>query len=200
MNTLLTRYHALPSRQRTAVLIVIGLILYLILANVIGSGKNVNNDTIALTSDKPLSELVRIEEMTATEKPIFLSLYGFTEANRQVGLRAQVEGMVETIEASEGSAVAAGDVIVKIEERDRAARVAQAKALLTQREVEYEAARKLRKTGAESKVRLVKTKARPGSRPGRIESRRSGLSKYQDLCTLCRHGGRNQRRSGGVSR
>jgi len=151
----LERYHTLPSRQKIAVIIVAVLVVYLILANLIGGRGEANTNAIALTSDKPLESLVRTEEMAATKKPVFLTLYGFTEGNRQVGLRAQVEGMVEAIETSEGSKVAAGDVIVTIEERDRAARVAQAKALLNQREVQYEAARKLRKTGAESKLSLI---------------------------------------------
>ena len=69
-------------------------------------------------------------------------LHGHTEANRAVTVRAEVDGRVEQIGAARGARVAEGDLIVRLSARDRAARLAQAKALVEQRRIQYDGARR----------------------------------------------------------
>lgn len=151
--------HKRKSAEKAAILITLAIVVYLVLANLIMPASKPDDSKIALTSDKPLAALLKTETMQASKRQMHLVLYGSTEANRVVKLKAQTESAVEEVVVREGSAVKAGDVILRLEQRDRAARLAQAKALLEQRRVESEAAQKLFKTGAQSEVRVKQSLA-----------------------------------------
>jgi len=72
-------------------------------------------------------------------------LQGRTNASRSVDLRAEVSGRVEKILVDRGQPVKQGQEILLIAVNDRAARLAQAKASLTQRDMQAEGARQLAK-------------------------------------------------------
>ena len=82
-------------------------------------------------------------------------VHGRTQANRQVQLRAEVPGTVETIGAARGSTVRGGAVVVALDLRDRAARVAQAQASLQQAQMEADAARQLATQGLQAQSQLA---------------------------------------------
>jgi multidrug efflux system membrane fusion protein len=67
-----------------------------------------------------------------------------TEPDRTIELKAETEGVVVAIGAERGALVTAGQHIVDLDMRDRRARLDEAEALLRQRQVEYEAAERLR--------------------------------------------------------
>ena len=64
-----------------------------------------------------------------------------------VDVKAEVMGRVAEVVAIEGSFVKAGAVLAKLDLRDRLERLAEAKAVLAQREIEYDAAKRLRAKG-----------------------------------------------------
>jgi len=66
-----------------------------------------------------------------------------TEPNRTVELRAETDGRVVTLGAERGSIVAAGDLIIGLDLRDRQARLEQARAVIAYAELQFEGARKL---------------------------------------------------------
>jgi multidrug efflux system membrane fusion protein len=84
-----------------------------------------------------------------------VKLYGQTEALHDVHLQAQTAGEVTEIVAAEGSFLNKGDVILRIDPRERAHELEQAKAQMRQREIEYEAARKLKRSGYQSEINLA---------------------------------------------
>jgi membrane fusion protein, multidrug efflux system len=145
--------------QKTAALIVAGLLVYLVGANIFSSDEAQDEPAVAASSEKDLSQLVKVEAMQAQPHPLHITLNGATEANRQVRLKAQVEGQVQDILKTEGADVKEGDVIMRVDVRDRKAQLAQSEALLEQRRVEYAAAQKLNKEGFYSDVRLAQSKA-----------------------------------------
>jgi membrane fusion protein, multidrug efflux system len=86
-------------------------------------------------------------------------LQGRTTASRSVDLRSEVSGRVERILIDRGQPVKQGQEILLIAVNDRAARLAQAKASLTQREMQAEAARQLAKQSFQSQVKLAEAEA-----------------------------------------
>ncbi|TVQ33009.1 MAG: efflux RND transporter periplasmic adaptor subunit [Geminicoccaceae bacterium] len=100
--------------------------------------------------------LARVRVMTSTAAPVSreLVLHGRTEPNRAVTLRAETHGRVVELLAAKGERVEAGQPILRLDAREREAMVAQASALLRQRQLEYEAARRLGDRGfqAENQV------------------------------------------------
>lgn len=82
-----------------------------------------------------------------------------TEPDRAIELKAETEGRVVSIGAERGSAVTAGQTLVELDMRDRKARLAEAEALVRQRELEYEAAQRLRGQGFNSEAELAAAEA-----------------------------------------
>jgi len=106
---------------------------------------------------KPLR--VRVHHSVAETQVKSLMLTGQTEPSRQATLKAETAGQIIAIEAVEGGPVREGDIIAKLAMDDREARLEEAKALLNQRRIEYEAARKLTSKGFQTQIRLAESKA-----------------------------------------
>ena len=70
-------------------------------------------------------------------------LHGRTEPARAVTMRAELDGRVVAVGVERGARVAAGDEVARLDPRDLEARRREARALIRQREMEFEAARKL---------------------------------------------------------
>ena len=82
-------------------------------------------------------------------------LNGRTEPARAVTIRAEVEGRIVGLPARHGASVAAGDVIARIDSRDRQARLSEAAALLKQRELEYTGSKRLSQQNLQSEIHLA---------------------------------------------
>lgn len=66
-----------------------------------------------------------------------------TEPNRSVELKAETEGRVIALGAERGSVVQAGERVVGLDMRDRAAKLEEARAVIDYAELQFESARKL---------------------------------------------------------
>jgi len=84
---------------------------------------------------------------------------GRTQASRHVELKAEIPGLVTEMTAEKGDNVTEGQVITRLEERDRQARVNEAEERLAQRQIEYNASKELEVKGFNSKVRLAQAGA-----------------------------------------
>lgn len=91
---------------------------------------------------------VRTQEAEPISKRVVAQ--GQSEPNRTVTVRAETMGQVAEILADEGSIVKTGDVIARLEENDRQAHIARAKARVREQESAYEAAEALGKKGYQS--------------------------------------------------
>ncbi|TKB45340.1 efflux RND transporter periplasmic adaptor subunit [Thalassotalea mangrovi] len=89
--------------------------------------------------------LPQVKVETFQSKPITntIQLYGRTEPDRIVTLRAQVKGAIIHVFAERGSFVNKGDVIAKIALNDLPAKLEHYQTLLKQRRIEYYGAKKL---------------------------------------------------------
>ncbi|RMD49324.1 MAG: efflux RND transporter periplasmic adaptor subunit [Alphaproteobacteria bacterium] len=109
----------------------------------------------------------------AREIPDGVVLRGRTEADRRVDVRSETSGRVVSEPQAKGSPVKAGDVLCRIDEGTRPARVAEARARLAQAEDELEAAEKLASGGFASERRLINARAQ-------LESARAALAAAED--------------------
>ena len=115
---------------------------------------NAAEDTDTVVADSAPKNAVRVRTQAAEEVMRTIVVNGKTAPARVVSLAAETDGRVEYIGAERGASLARGDIIVRLDERDRSARLAQAEALLRQREVEYAARERLKSESYVSEAQL----------------------------------------------
>ncbi len=101
-----------------------------------------------------LIQKVRVSVPEAKRISQQVVLNGRMESARVVTLRAEVEGRVIAL-AARGAVVRKGDLILELDKRDRRARLAEAHALLKQRELEYAGIKKLKTQNLQSETNLA---------------------------------------------
>lgn len=110
-------------------------------------------------SDSRSTSRVRVRTQLAEEVTRTIVVNGKTAPARVVELSAETDGRVASIGAKRGANVSEGTVIVSLDERDRSARLAEARAVVKQREVEYEARAKLKTESYVSEAQLQEAMA-----------------------------------------
>jgi multidrug efflux system membrane fusion protein len=84
---------------------------------------------------------------------------GRTEALRRVVIKSEIKGKISALKAREGQRVSKGDLLARIEIKDRAAKLAEAKALVRQRQIEFDASAQLRKKGFRAETQYAAAEA-----------------------------------------
>ena len=82
-----------------------------------------------------------------------------TEPNREVEIRAETDGRIVGLGAQRGQAIGANALIANLDLRDRSARLEQARALIAQRELQYQAALRLEGQKLISDVQIAEARA-----------------------------------------
>lgn len=104
-------------------------------------------------------ELFAVQTRLSTASPVerVLTVQATAEAERILALRAEASGAVAELPVQRGARVSEGDVIVRLSEEDRRARLDQANAQLAQAQQDYDAASRLAERGyaSESRVRTA---------------------------------------------
>ena len=120
------------------------------------------DDTIAedtATEVTAAKNAVRVRTQSAEEVMRMIVVNGKTAPARIVRLAAETDGRIVHVGADRGASLERGDVIVRLDERDRAARLSQAQATVKQREVEYEARERLKSESYVSEAQLQESLA-----------------------------------------
>ena len=102
---------------------------------------------------------VRTRLSTAEPMAREVVLNGRTEVNRTVRVAAETAARVVELPRLKGERVEAGDLIARLDQRDREASLADARATLAQRELDYEAARRLGERGFQAETRVAEARA-----------------------------------------
>ena len=129
-------------------------------------------DSVVATSPAPRSK-VRVRTQSAEEVVRTIVVNGETAPARIVQISAETDGRVTSIGAERGSNVERGGLLVRLDERDRKARLAQAEATVKQREVEYQGRLKLQSESYVSEAQLQEAVAQLEA--ARAELRRAEL-------------------------
>jgi len=110
-------------------------------------------------SGSDIQKLLKVEALDAKPYTRRISLNGSTKANRMVELKPEVEGKVMELPVKKGSNVQAGQVIVRLDDRDRKEKLAEAKATLAARTIEFQAAEELMAKGYRPRISVAQSKA-----------------------------------------
>jgi len=124
-------------------------------------------DKNATTSESPVAAdvaghartSVRVRNQTAEKVTRTITINGKTAPARRVELNAETDGRVVSIGKERGERLDRGEVIVRLDERDRNARLAQAIATVKQRDLEYVAREKLEGQSYVSEAQLQEAAA-----------------------------------------
>jgi multidrug efflux system membrane fusion protein len=115
------------------------------------------NEAPAEQTAKPVSVAVRTSRAEKVWREVELN--GRTAPDRAVTLRAQTAGRIRSVEAERGSRVAEGDVLARIALDDRSASRNEARAVVEQRRLQYEAVRKMSEKGYQTRTDLAQAKS-----------------------------------------
>ncbi len=96
---------------------------------------------------------VRVIKSVAKNHNAMIIINGRTEANMNVEINAETDGRIFAVNMAAGQIVRKGDIIAKITINGRRALLNQAENITEQRELEYEAAKKLALKGFQSKIK-----------------------------------------------
>lgn len=132
-----------------------------ILSGQIGDGKRqagAQKPPVELAKEERVP-MVRVRRQTAEPHQSEVVLRGRTEALRMVDVKSETQGRVVKLGVNRGDVVKAGQVLVKLAVESRPADLREAKALLEQRRIEFEAARRLSKKGFRAETQLAGSKA-----------------------------------------
>lgn len=144
--------HSGETKSPYTIAIVISVVLILWLAS--GFIFKTSSDEEQGVEELPLPQ-VKVE--TFQSQPIIntIQLYGRTEPDRIVTLRAQVKGAITEVFAERGSYVNKGDVIAKIALNDLPAKLEHYQTLLKQRRIDYYGTKKLFSGGFQGESALA---------------------------------------------
>ncbi|MFL5240102.1 MAG: efflux RND transporter periplasmic adaptor subunit [Rhizomicrobium sp.] len=141
-------WRRMNSGYRAAVVILILVVLW-IGSGVFGGRHQEQAASDAAATNKDISR-VQVAMLLASPRDATLTVRGRTQALHWVDTRAQVDGIVKAIHFEKGDRVKAGDVLCELMVNDRGAKLDQAKALVAERQKEWDAADNLLKQGAMS--------------------------------------------------
>lgn len=102
---------------------------------------------------------VRVRNQVAEEVTRVVKVNGSTAPARRVDINAETDGRVVEIGVDRGERVSRGGIIVRLDARDREARLTQARAVLKQREVEFAARDRLKAQSYVSEAQLQEAAA-----------------------------------------
>ncbi len=150
--------------------VLLSLALLLVVAAWIGSGLLRSGESVPTASDaSPATTIidalpaqppaVQVRTLAASSVPQMLDLMGVTAPKRAVQVPAQTAGAVISLDAAKGEIARAGALLARIDGADRNARLRQARAVLKQRQAEYQAASKLSKKNLQSQTALTEVQA-----------------------------------------
>ena len=123
-----------------------------------GDGSGAPPAPVAASAPAPRMTVRAVESVARPVVPEIV-INGRTEAVRAVQLKAETGGRVEATPAVEGALVAPGDLIARLDLRDRQSRVDETRAAVAQRELEFEAARKLGAKQFQSETQVAQARA-----------------------------------------
>jgi multidrug efflux system membrane fusion protein len=120
------------------------------------------HESTAAGTREASAALTRVQVRTQRAQPVtrFVSVFGRTAPARVVEIKAETSGRIEALEAPRGQPVRKGAVMVRLDLRDRQARLEQAQAGVAQHQTAYEGQLELRAQGYVSDTQIAETLAR----------------------------------------
>lgn len=148
-------WRELKPNYRAALMFLILVVLW-IASGFIGGTSKSSDATTSVADDIPR---VRVALLTASDRDASLTIRGRTQALHSVDLKAEVDGVVQAIHFEKGDRVKAGQVLCELKVNDRTAKLAQARALVTQTAKQHAVDLDLAKDGFRSTTQVDQSAA-----------------------------------------
>lgn len=117
------------------------------------------SETPAASATGPVVPAVQVADLVAEVHERRLVLFGRTEAQRKVQVRAETGGQVVEKVAEKGQAVKTGDVLIRLGMEDRSARLREAEALVEQWQAKAKASASLARSGYAAALQSAEDRA-----------------------------------------
>jgi multidrug efflux system membrane fusion protein len=135
---------------------------------------------------KPAAEEVKVPARTvAVATPPRLAharairISGRTEADQRAALAVRSGGIIDQLPVKQGDRVKEGDLILRLADEEKAAAVEMAKAVLGQRQAEWEAAERLNKAGSTPKLQLELARSQLATAKSQLEAMVADLARNE---------------------
>jgi multidrug efflux system membrane fusion protein len=125
------------------------------------SGSPDTMDVVTVRAEPKEAELTRVRVATLEAQAFVeeIQASGETQSERTVEIRAETDGRVVELPVAEGRPVSEGALLLRLDRAERDAQLAEAKARVQQRSIQFEAARKLASSGFQSQTRRAEALA-----------------------------------------
>ncbi len=120
---------------------------------------------------------VRVTRLNAVEKIRFETIRGKTQNKRTVEVRSEIAGKTISRSVEKGDKVVEGQILCELAMEDRPSGLTEAKEAVTQAQLEYEGAQKLKVKGYNSENVIAKTRAKLASALAVLDSREVNINK-----------------------
>jgi multidrug efflux system membrane fusion protein len=142
-----------------ALLVLAGVAVWMVSG--IDNQREMLTDTSQIGSQQETEATLRVQVSQLQAKPItrYVSVYGRTEPARTVTISAEAEGRVMSLGAERGEPAKQGEMLLRLDLRDREALVAQARASVEEHRTAYEAQIRLKQDGYVSDTQIAQTLA-----------------------------------------
>jgi multidrug efflux system membrane fusion protein len=153
----------------TASLIAVAVSLWLLSGLFFGDSPQTERPTLAEQQQTapeqvtPTRTEVRAQIIQAQPRSRVLVLRGRTESKRQVDIKAEISGMIVERPVERGTRVEQGDLLCRLAIDDREVAVAQARAAVTDAEIEYQGTLRLKEQGLQSETAIARAASRLAS-------------------------------------
>ena len=126
------------------------------------SSKPLDRSTTIESGTGQAGTLTSVQVRNQIAEPVvrYISVYGQTEPLRTIELSSETEGRVESIGAKRGHRLKKGDVILRLDMRDRNARLEQSRASVNQHRTAYDAQLELKSQSYVSETQIAETLAK----------------------------------------
>lgn len=167
----------LPKNKSITISISIAVIISLwLISGIFSSNDDIEAPKSVVDNTQHSLVKVQVQSRTAEEHANVIRLYGQTQADRDVEIKAETSGRIKEILVEKGAFVKTGDVIARVTMDDRQRRLKSAQALVRQRQLEFEASRKLSKKSFRSQTKLAESEAFLHAARAELESIRLDIS------------------------
>jgi multidrug efflux system membrane fusion protein len=151
----------------------------------VGSASGADKAKTGQTPGQPKAEakaparIVKVVVPPRSEHARAIRIAGLTEADKRAVLATRVAGVIAELPVKQGQRVKAGELILMLDAEDKVATVANAEALLAQRQAELEAAERLAKSGNLPKLQLDTARSNLAAAQSQLETAQAELDRNE---------------------
>jgi len=156
LDDLFRRWRTIKPSYRAAAVILILVVAWIGSGQILGGSKTVPTNAQAKAVDFPR---VRVVTLTETDRDAIVTVRGRTQALHAVDVRAEVDGVVQALHFEKGDRVHRGQILCELKTNDRAAKLAEARALVAQTAEQHQVDLDLAAKGFRSKTQVAQSAA-----------------------------------------